>query len=344
MASTKRKAIYKTLYKALKYITDSEKTDSEILVTGLNGCSSDPKSAFTQMRFTKQHFKKKDHIQGFHFMQSFNPGEVTPEIAQEIGIKWAKEIFGENFQGILATHIDKDHIHNHIVINSVSHINGKKYDANKDEYKFIREKSDQLCSEYNLSVINTEKSKSTGKNKRKSQKEYQDFWKEEQTKKQSTIKDDIDTTISVSKDFEDFISKMKKQGYEIKYGKNIKHISFKKLGSKSVRGTTIGEEYSEENIKKRIENRDTPSLNSSKDNRQSLDGKPNVKVVTINRKLINTTYEDYYYTKLPGHKKYIKYDKSEADILNKNTLLVSIDSNKEYTIYDEANEIPRFHA
>ena len=339
MAATKRIPIKKSLYKALKYITASEKTDSEILVTGLNGCSSDSKSAFIQMRLSKHLFEKKDRIQAHHFIQSFVPGEVPFEVAHEIGIKWANEIFGENFQGILSTHIDREHIHNHIIINSVSHKDGRKYDANKGEYKFIRDKSDQLCSEYNLSIISNEKSKLKDRNQRKSQKEYQEFWKEEQTKKQTTIKQDIDTTISVSKDFEDFISKMKKQGYEIKYGKNIKHISFKKLGSKSVRGTTIGEEYSEENIKKRIENRDISSLHSSKYKRQSLDANPNVKVVTINRKLINTTYENYYYTKLPGHKKYIKYDKSEADILNKNTLSVSIDLNKEYTIYDEENEI-----
>jgi len=271
MAATKRIPIKKSLYKALKYITASEKTDTEILVTGLNGCSSDPKSAFTQMRFTKQYFEKKDKIQAHHFIQSFVPGEVTFEVAHEIGEKWAKEIFGDNFQGILSTHIDRDHIHNHIIINSVSHIDGKKYDANKGEYKLIREKSDNLCKEYNLSIIDTDKSKSTDKNKRKSQKEYHDFWKEEQNKKQSTIKEDIDSTISVSKDFEDFISKMKKQGYEIKYGKNIKYISFKKLDSKSVRGKSIGEEYTEENIRKRIENKEiyTPDIKSFKEKASS---------------------------------------------------------------------------
>ena len=264
MAATKRIPIKKSLYKALKYITSAEKTDTEILVTGLNGCSADPKSAFTQMRFTKQDFGKKDKIQAHHFIQAFDPGEVTPEVAHEIGMKWAKEIFGENFEGILSTHVDKNHIHNHIIINSVSHIDGKKYYSNKDELKLIREKSDKLCSEYDLSVIDTEKSKSTGRNKKRSQKEYHDFWKAEQNKKQSTIKEDIDATISVSKDFKEFISNMKKQGYEIKCGKNI---SFKKLNSKAVRGKTIGEEYTEENIRKRIENKEiyTPDIKSFKE-------------------------------------------------------------------------------
>lgn len=345
MAVTKRKPIKKTLYKALKYITNAEKTDSSVLITGLNGCSSDPKSAFKQMRFTKQFYKKSDKIQAFHFMQSFDPGEVSPEVAHEIGMKWAKEIFGENFQGVLSTHVDKDHIHNHIIINSVSHVNGKKYDSNRSELRYIRNKSDKICTEYGLSII--EKGSNKNKNrKKKTKKECQEFWKNETTKKQDLVKEDIDNTILISNSFEEFISQMKLQGYEIKYGR--KHISFKKGNAKAVRGTTIGEEYSEESIKNRIKEK-TLSISETKSKKEN-DIKDDIKndikdddiklekigIVTLNKVLILSEKENIYTTKIPGRNLYIEYNNAKK--INENTISVNIDLNKTYTVYSKQNQ------
>lgn len=298
MATTKKVRIKKTLYKTLKYITNPEKTDEEVLISGINGCSKQPQIAFRQMRFTKLEFNKKDKIQVHHFIQSFKPGEVSPEFAHEIGMKWAKEIFGENFQGILSTHSDKEHTHNHIVINSVSHIDGRKYYSNDKELNFIRGKSDKLCLEYGLSVI---EEKETGKNKeskKKTKKECQDFWKNAKLKKQEMVKDDIDATILNANDFDDFIAKMKRQGYEIKYGR--KHISFRKMAEQAVRGTTIGEEYSEENIRKRIKEKDLSEVKIEKIERTSLfsDGKNKAKSYA------NKSYPNNPYTLYPKGKKY----------------------------------------
>ena len=298
MATTKKVRIKKTLYKALKYITNPEKTDEEVLISGINGCSKQPQIAFRQMRFTKLEFNKKDKIQAHHFIQSFKPGEVSPEVAHEIGMKWAKEIFGENFQGILSTHSDKEHIHNHIVINSVSHIDGRKYYSNDKELNFIRGKSDKLCLEYGLSVI---EEKETGKNKeskKKTKKECQDFWKNAKLKKQEMVKDDIDATILNANDFDDFIAKMKRQGYEIKYGR--KHISFRKMAEQAVRGTTIGEEYSEENIRKRIKEKELIDVKIEKIERTSLfsDGKNKA------NSYANKSYPNNQYTIYPKGKKY----------------------------------------
>ena len=294
MATTKKIRIKKTLYKALKYITNPEKTDEEVLISGINGCSKQPQIAFRQMRFTKLDFNKKDKIQAHHFIQSFKPGEVLPEVAHEIGMKWAKEIFGENFQGILSTHSDKEHIHNHIVINSVSHIDGRKYYSNDKELNFIRGKSDKLCLEYGLSVI---EEKETGKNKeskKKSKKECQDFWKNAKLKKQEMVKDDIDATILNANDFDDFIAKMKRQGYEIKYGR--KHISFRKMAEQAVRGTTIGEEYSEENIRKRIKEKDLSDVKIEEKLFSDRDNKSN--------SYANKSYPYNPYKLYPNGKKY----------------------------------------
>lgn len=331
MATTKRKPIKKTLYTSLKYITNSEKTNEEFLISGINGSSEDPKIAFRQMRFTKLEFNKKDKIQAHHFMQSFKPGEVSAKIAHEIGVKWANELFGENFQGILSTHVDKEHIHNHIIINSVSHINGKKYYSNDKEYKFIKEKSDNLCREYGLSIIKKETEKNK-ESKRKTQKECQDFWKNAKLKKQEMVKEDIDTTILNSKNFDDFIAKMKRQGYDVKYG-NVKHISFKKIAEQAVRGTKIGEEYSEENIRKRIKERAIGEVESKKDEGIKFE---KIGIVTINKALILKSLDNIYTTKIPGRNLYIKYD--DAKRINNDTISVNINLNKTYTVYNSQRQ------
>ena len=142
-------SIKKNLYRALKYITNEEKTDHEILVSGIGGCSTDPLLAFQQVRMTKNLYKKTDKIQAHHFIQSFDPGEVSPELAHQIAKEWMEELLKDGFEGIISTHIDKGHVHNHIIINSVNKDTSKKFYSNnaqllKYRATFILENMDYL--------------------------------------------------------------------------------------------------------------------------------------------------------------------------------------------------------
>ena len=119
---------YLGLNKVIKYSTQDYKTEKQMYVSGIN-CS--PDIAFKEMIITKKAFHKENGIQGFHIIQSFKPGEVTPELAHEIGVKLANEMWGDRFQVVVTTHLNTDHIHNHFVLNSVSFKDGKKYYDNR---------------------------------------------------------------------------------------------------------------------------------------------------------------------------------------------------------------------
>ena len=151
MAYVKRHPINVTLFKALDYIANDEKTDEKILITS-NMCSSNEKLAFIEMNALKKQYEKEDGILGFHFVQSFKPGETDKETAHKVGREWA-EIFLSNYQYVLSTHVDKGHIHNHIIINSVG-LDGKKYHSCINEREDIRAYSDVICRKYGLSIIN----------------------------------------------------------------------------------------------------------------------------------------------------------------------------------------------
>ncbi len=246
MAYVKRHPIKVTLFKALKYITNEKKTDEKILISS-NKCSTDDKLANIEMNALKKLYQKEGNILGFHFVQSFKQGEVDYETAHKVGKEWA-DIFLSNYQYILSTHIDKGHIHNHVVINSVG-LDGKKYNSCINEREDIRIYSDVICRKYGLSVIDRKY-----KNKYMSYKE----WLENKNKtswKQKT-KEDIDYYISVSNSYEDFTKKMKNAGYGIKdkQSHNVIHMTFKHPEMKrQVRGKTLGSDYTEDSIKKRIE-------------------------------------------------------------------------------------------
>lgn len=238
MATTKIHAIKTTVERSLQYITNENKTDGDVYISGIE---CEPKVADYQFKMTKEYYDKFYGIEGFHIIQSFKPNEVSQKIGHEIGLKLAKKITNDRFQAVISTHVDKNHVHNHIIINSVSHVDGKKFYDSKRNYKRIRETSDQLCSEYNLSVI-------APKDKGKSYKEWQEVrdgssWKEQ-------IKQDIDNTIKNASSYNQFIAIMKQKGYQIKSGK---YVSFRPTGKdRFVRGKTLGIDYSEEGIKSRI--------------------------------------------------------------------------------------------
>lgn len=247
MAITKIHPIKSTLNLAIEYITDTKKTDEQILVS-TNKCH--PASAHTQFLKRREEQNIRGNVLARHLIQSFLPGETTPEIAHQIGLELCEKILKGEYEFILSTHIDKGHIHNHIIFNNVNMATGKCYQSNKRSYHQIRYQSDKLCKEYNLSVIDEyyerfkKKYKSNGKS----------WYENEQAKNGSSWKSklqfDIDRMIAQSKDWAEFIQNMTELGYEIKYGK---HIAFKQKGkARFTRAKTIGADYTEDRIKERI--------------------------------------------------------------------------------------------
>jgi hypothetical protein len=249
MAITKIHPIKSTLENAINYITKKDKTDEKIFVSSL-GCV--PETAHLQFQNTREINKTRGNVLAHHLIQSFYPGEVTPEKAHEIGEELANKILGSDYEYIVATHVDKNHIHNHIIFNNVNSRTGKCYRSNTKSYYKIRNESDRLCKENNLIVID-EYYKSY---KRKFKTRGTSWYEHEQSKKgkswKSRLQFDIDRAVRKAKDWEDFLKIMESFGYEIKQGK---HISFrnKEKQKRFTRSFRIGEDYTEDRLKERIE-------------------------------------------------------------------------------------------
>lgn len=245
MPYVKQITIRTTLNRSLKYIVNGNKTDYGCFVTGVN-CATHDKLAYKQMLENKKKHNKEKGTLGFHFIQSFKENEITdPYKVHEIGLKWADKLFSNNYQFIISTHLDKGHYHNHIIINSVS-LDGKKFNACKQSLRDARDYSDEIAKAYNLNIIPF--------NKDSIPKSYKE-WNEEKrgTSWKAHVRGDIDTAIQSSKTFEEFMEKMEQQGYFMKQG-HVKHMTFQAPGmERSVRGKTLGPEYTEDRIKERIQ-------------------------------------------------------------------------------------------
>ena len=247
MAITKIHPIKATLNLAIEYITDTKKTDEQILVS-TNKCH--PASAHTQFLKRREEQNIRGNVLARHLIQSFLPGETTPEIAHQIGLELCKNILKEEYEFILSTHIDKGHIHNHIIFNNVNMATGKCYQSNKRSYHQIRYQSDKLCKEYNLSVIDEYYERFKKKYKTNGKSWYENEQAKNGSSWKSKLQFDIDRMIAQSKDWAEFTQKMTELGYEIKYGK---HLAFKqKEKARFTRAKTIGEDYTEERLKERI--------------------------------------------------------------------------------------------
>ena len=237
--------------KAIAYILNPEKTDEKLLVSSY-GCASE--TAAREFEWTRKIAEQKGmnpvRIIARHVIQSFEVGEVTPELAHEIGKQFADEILGGKYEYVLTTHIDKDHVHNHLIFNAVDFVDYHAYKSYKRIYYDMREVSDRLCKENGLSVIPPSQNKGMG------YKEYTEAkrgtsWKQK-------LKQTIDRLVITAKDYDDFLRLMQEAGYEIKTGK---YISFRAEGQERfTRSKTIGENYTEERIKERIAGR-TPRRN-----------------------------------------------------------------------------------
>ena len=245
MAVIKIKNIKNNLQAVINYGKNGDKTKNGILVSSVN-CSV--QNCYEEMALTKKFFHKEDKILGYHIIQSFKGNEVSPAKANEIGKKLAEELWGDKYKVIVCTHINKENVHNHIILNSVSFVDGKKYHNSKAQIAFTKNASDRLCFEYGLSIINTTKG---NKEKEFRQKTIDNFNRTDD-KMQKIIKD-IDEAIKSVKKYSDFKLVLKAKGYgNIK--DSGKYLSLKTpYFTRNVRiDRAFGEKYSVQKIKERI--------------------------------------------------------------------------------------------
>ena len=224
----------------IDYAENEAKTHNKVYVSGIN---LSPNIARDQMVLTKLQFGKTDKILAYHGYQSFLPGEVTPDQAHEIGVELARRLWGDRFQILVTTHLDKEHLHNHFCLNSVSFVDGKKFRGSSKAYWQMRAESDKICAEYGLSVI-----KNPGKGKNYAE------WKAEHENRptvRNQIKDELDEIIKCSYTYEQFWKILKQRGYAAK--RDVKYVVLKPAFSQRyIRLKSLGKNYSEEAIRQRI--------------------------------------------------------------------------------------------
>ncbi len=250
------------LDRAVKYVMNKEKTTAVSLQDALDYAANRDKTeqscfessyactletAFADMRQTKERWHKSGGVQGYHLVQSFAAGEVTPELAHRIAKELADRVLGGRYEYVIGTHLNTDHIHSHIVWNSVSCVDGKKYRSNYKSYVTeIRAVSDELCRKYKLFVIDTENSNHVAKPYAEwlAEKNNQPTWR-------TAIRQDVDEAIQQSLTWRQFLSAMERKGYEVRMGR--KYPVLRPPGKERfVRFKTLGKRYTPEAIQTRI--------------------------------------------------------------------------------------------
>ncbi len=244
MAATKIIPIRVTIEKSVDYICNLDKTSGGLYIYSEH-CV--PQTAALTFHHHLSQARAGGNTIGRHLIQSFAPGEVTPEMAHEIGKRLAEKILGGRYAFVMATHIDRGHIHNHFVWGAADVETHRRYHSNKRTYHDIRDASDQLCEEYSLSVIEPQ---GVGKS-------YIEYHAErEGTSWKAKLRATIDAAISESADYDDFLRRMESQGYEIKRGK---HISFRAPDQQRfTRAKTLGGDYAEDALRRRISEKSAP--------------------------------------------------------------------------------------
>ena len=249
MAITKIHAIKATVHKAIDYICNPEKTDESILISSF-GCS--PETAAYDFKFSLSKTSQADPNKAFHLIQSFMPGEVSYKEAHLIGVELADKLLEGKYSYIVSTHIDKGHVHNHIIFCAADNVNHEKYHDCKRSYYHIRKLNDELCSEHQLSVISPTNQRG---------KKYKEWLADSKGSSWKVkLKNDIDEAIQTTNTYEDFLDLIRAKGYEIKgetFDENdLKYIAFRPLDrDRFARGNvkSLGAEYTRERIKERIE-------------------------------------------------------------------------------------------
>ena len=240
----KAKTTPKSLEEAVDYAANRDKTESACFETGL-GCTTT--SAFEDMRLNTLRWHKETGVQGYHLVQSFAEGEVTPELAHQIGVEFAEQLLLGKYQAIVTTHLNTKHYHNHIVWSAVSLEDGKKYHSNsKSYYTEVRALSDALCQKYGLSIIETPESL-------RGKRQYEKWRAEENNQPtwRTAIRQDVDEAIQQSLTWRQFLNALDRKGYEVRMGR--KYPVLRPPGKERfVRFKTLGKNYTPEVIQNRL--------------------------------------------------------------------------------------------
>lgn len=245
MAIIKFKNIRSNLQHVINYGKNGNKTENGALVSSIN-CSVE--TAYEEMALTKKFYHKEDKILGYHIIQSFDGFEIPPANANKIGKQLAEEMWADKYQVVICTHVNKRNVHNHIILNSVSFVDGKKYHNSETNIALTREISDRLCIENGLKIIDTPKSR---KEKEIAEKRINNFSRTDE--KMQKVITDIDEAIKSAKKYSDFKFALKAKGYS-NIKDNGKYFSLKTpYYSRNVRiNKVFGEDYSVQGIKERI--------------------------------------------------------------------------------------------
>lgn len=240
----RKKTTAVSLQDALDYAANRDKTEQSCFESSY-ACTLE--TAFADMRQTKEQWHKPGGVQGYHLVQSFAAGEVTPELAHQIAKELADRVLGGQYEYVIGTHLNTGHIHSHIVWNSVSCVDGKKYRSNYKSYvKEIRAVSDELCRKYKLSVIDTENSNHVAKPYAEwlAEKNGQPTWR-------TAIRQDVDDAIQQSLTWRQFLNALERKGYEVRMGR--KYPVLRPPGKERfARFKTLGKRYTPEAIQTRI--------------------------------------------------------------------------------------------
>lgn len=227
----------------IAYAADEKKTEKQYFTTGIN---CDVENAREQFNITKLSFNKTGGIVCGHCMQSFDGYEVTPEVAHEIGVQMSKELWGDRFQIVVATHLNTNNVHNHIVFNSVSFVDGKRFHFCTEETMRIRAVSDRICRERNLSVIEHPEGKRVPYSLYKMEKAGMPT-------RYNVARQALDEAISVSANMEEFKSELKKRGYLYQFNPRRKYWTVTPPGwTKAIRTDRLGDQYTREMIQQRV--------------------------------------------------------------------------------------------
>lgn len=230
-----------SLSNALTYAGDPVK--SHRLVTGIN-CQAE--TAYAEMRATKRRWDKRGGVLGYHIIHSYAPGEVTPEDAHAAGVDFARRLLGERFEAVVSTHTDRDHLHCHIVFNSVSFMDGKKYRSDfKSYFEELRGVSNAVSRDHGLSVIEPETHGKT----------YAEWNAERQGKTtlSSLVRQDIDAALAESFTYDSLLAALRRRGYTVKQGTNVKHTAIRPEGGKRFfRLDSLGPGYTEADLRERL--------------------------------------------------------------------------------------------
>lgn len=236
---------FNSLQSTINYATNTDKTEKSFFVTGIN---CDEKYAFEQMNRTKKSFNKTGGVLGYHGYQSFKEGEVSPSQAHEIGIQLANEMWGDKYEVIVTTHLNTKCLHNHFVVNSVSFVDGKKFNSCRQTTAQLRYLNDSICNEHGLSHLDEKPSTKSGIDFSyylKSDREYKGNY-------YINTKNDIDIAIKKANSYQEFLMILKRMNYEVtnRYEKlSVRNLNYRR----NIRiERKFGEEYSIENIKQRI--------------------------------------------------------------------------------------------